>query len=365
MICVQSIRLSQFRCFSQIKISLDAPVVLITGANGTGKTTILEALVYASTLRSFRSSTPAELIQDSKLASVLYVEYIDDLQEQTNVHVELTKRRRIVRINNKCVTKPAELFDVVRVVSITEHDIQFVQGSPEARRYFLDYGLMLHDPTYATLIRRYKRLLDQRNAWLRTGATDKESWHIWTQGILDLSVIIRQKRSSFLSNLTTQVCELQSSMAFSCPPIQTMYAPHLITCTTLGELVRHHEQLCARERYAQRTLFGAHLDDVCLKLGELNSRIAASRGQQRLVAILFKLAQSISLLNEGQRVILVIDDLMADFDERRLHELLRMLRRMPCQLVLAATQSSPFLLHMCDDGIKHVQLTSSSHNEIF
>lgn len=344
MIKIQSLSVGQFRCFSSYQVTLGVPVVLITGENGVGKTTLLEAIAYASSMRSFRARSAKELIQNGKGQAAIRVDYVEDDGTSIQVTVTISGTRRTVRVNGKNVTNTKDIWQCARVVSVSEQDMEIVQGGPEHRRFFLDYGIMLHDYEYSHIMRRYRRTLEQRNAFLRKGLGG-ESFTVWTEGVFELSKIIRQRRMAFLTMLSSQVDELGASVARELG-FEAQTLSLRLTCTPHASADKTFDEICSatgdfaqQERRVGRSLFGAHLDDVLLEFNDSCARTYASRGQQRLFMLILKMALCRFLLNEHQRVILVCDDVMADFDERRVRALIRVLRGLPCQLLLTSANA--------------------------
>ncbi len=357
MVCIQQLQLYQFRCFSQLHLTLGAPVIFLTGANGSGKTTILEALVYSSCAHSFRNASPKELIAHGKSVSALQVSYILPDETCSRVHITLAQTRRAVRLDGKLVAASNENWRLARVVPITEYDNALVQGGPESRRFFLDQAIIAYDYHYYETVRSYRKTLEQRNRLLFLGGNfDEECFWVWTQKLVLLSNVIRQRRRLVLNHLFEQVELLLKHTPLALPSIKITYVAHRIHEESAEELFKNHPYLRVREKEAQRTLFGAHLDDLCLELNGHGARLFASRGQQRILVILLKLAVARFLLNESQRVILVLDDVMADFDKQHLEQLMCVLFNLKCQLIVSSAYPSGALMNALGSSCLSIDL---------
>src|SRR5277367_1299567 len=129
-----SISLKDFRCFEQTTIDLDSPIVLICGANGTGKTSLLEALYYGCYLRSFRTHASRDLVALGKDA--FFVKFSirgGDHQETIDhtIQIGFAQNKRLVKIDNKAAVSYKDLLEYYRVVSLTEDDLKLIQDGPE------------------------------------------------------------------------------------------------------------------------------------------------------------------------------------------------------------------------------------------
>ena len=101
-----------------------------------------------------------------------------------------------------------ELYDVYKVVTITEDDLLMIQGAPSLRRSFIDHMVLLVDPEYAPLLKRYRHILDNRNALIASGKNDDESYRLWTDQLLAAATRIQKARKTVLENLEKEAQEL-------------------------------------------------------------------------------------------------------------------------------------------------------------
>lgn len=328
---ITTLDIRQFRCFEHFSCSFTTPITLFEGANGTGKTALLEALAYACYLRSFRTSTPRDLVRWGSDGFVIRLEGSEtsDGAELWDLKVLVSGNKRVVRLNNSPVTSFRELFSVYKSIAITGDDLAVVTGFPEQRRLFLDQVLVLADSGYSTLLRTYRSILRQRNALLAHPGSDTASYDIWTEKLLAAATAIRSARSMYLTLLEEKVSSLLASLptkgldkSISFSYKATDYTP----------------ELREKERLYKRSLFGAHLDDVVISWSNRQSRSYASRGQQKLIVLLTKLAQ-IQVLQKP--VVLLIDDFATDFDAVMLAELIGLIAQQNIQTIITAPSGNP------------------------
>ncbi len=338
---IETVHLINFRCFSSLKLEFKSSIILVYGPNGSGKTTLLEALHYACYLRSFKAHLHKHItgpLADgfSIGLGILGPHGFDTLQ------VGLKRHKKTVQLNGQPVRSYEELYRVYKVVTIKEDDIAMIQGPPSLRRSFIDYMVLLVDPSFAVLGKKYKAILDNRNALLLAAHNDTESYMLWTNQLLALSAEIQQKRQQALSWLSQEVTILYEALfpgagegiSFAYEYSKTY--GDAAQLRTAEELIARHPSIMTRERAAKRTLFGAHVDDLGISFQQKSSKIYASRGQQKLIVMILKLAQVAFMKKRGEEVIVLVDDFMADFDEAKMEILIPLLATLPSQLILTS-----------------------------
>ena len=306
---ITSLSLRNFRCFEKLDLVFNAPIVLLEGCNGSGKTSILEALHYACFMRSFRALTPAHMIQFSAQAFSVKIGGITDGMPW-EMAVGTSAQKRVVKIDNKAVTKRADILERYRVLTITETDLALIAGYPEQRRHFLDTILLLIDAEHGETIRTYEKILKQRTALFFHHTFDTRAHEVWTIKLQEYSNVIMEKRRLLVKKLETHVqnllkrCDLPDDIYFE-------YQAH-----------EFNEGLLPKEIEARRTLFGAHLDDLIIMYQGTQARRFASRGQQKLLVILLKIAAH-QIINRP--ALFLLDDIMTDFDRVRLAQIIELL----------------------------------------
>ena len=267
---IVSIRLRNFRCFSTLDLDLESPVILIHGRNGSGKTSILEALHYACYLRSFKTHLPKELVRSQAegfgVAINLVAESFDTLQ------IQFASKKKTIKLNEQTISSYKELYDAYRVVTITEGDLQMIQGSPGLRRSFLDTMVQLLEPSHAALVKKYKAILENRNALLIqakfNGTIDHESYLLWTNQLLQVSRLIQQSRQQAVVRLEkeAQVLIRELLVVADEEPLTISYSyatPYSsIQEGTAEELLIAYPDIIKSEIRQKRTLFGAILTIV-------------------------------------------------------------------------------------------------------
>lgn len=337
-----SIQLKDFRCFSQTTIDLDSAIVLICGKNGAGKTSLLEALHYGCYLRSFRTHLARELValgKESFFVKFLVRDITQEKSVEHTIQVGFADNKRLVKIDNQTASTYKDLLAYYRVVSLTEDDLQLVQDGPEIRRVFLDSALSLDDASFVTKIRSYKAVLENRNALLQHDRIDQDDYFVWTKTLWEHTAILQEARKNFLAQIETEVnamlgryidANLSVSLHYQARKSSDLeFDSFLHKNGSLNDLMRH-------EIYLKRSLFGAHVDDFSIILEGKRSRAYASRGQQKMIVLLIKIAQLKQLMMKNGPIIFLLDDFMTDFDIERSKALLEVLCELKCQLIFTS-----------------------------
>lgn len=310
--------------------------MVLEGANGIGKTSLLEALYYACYLRSFRTRTTKELISFGQNAFFMKLDVQDDSLSAHTISIGFSPQKRLVKVDQQVASSYKDLMLYYKVLSVTEQDLLIVQGGPQERRTVLDQFLLLANPDYAYTMRAYRQLVDQRNALIAAPMVDKETYAIVTKQLWQRSHEVQQVRMDFLVTLQQEVGTLQSSYLPHMPLIELLYMPKRELGGSIDDFNQANPDLYAQERRYRRTLFGSHLDDVGITFSGRPARLFASRGQQKLIVLLIKMAQLRLLSAHGHSGIFLLDDFMTDFDPDRASLLLDALSGLESQLIFTS-----------------------------
>jgi len=342
---ITGIQLKNFRCFKEFNITFDRPVILLEGANGTGKTSVLEALHYACYLRSFRTHSPQELTYFDQNSFFVKITLADQDLQQHEIKIGFSGKKRAVKINQKNIVSYKELMDYYRIVTLTEDDLSLIKEGPEQRRMFIDQVIMLYDADFALLIKKLRYTVDSRNALFRQ-SNSQEYYDFWSRELWDVSHAIRQKRTVALAELEKEVQELLATHFPQDILISFAYQEKKGgNESSFEDFLDNQPLLYQSELHMGRSLFGAHLDDFAIHFKQQRSRAFASRGQQKLIVLLLKIAQIKNLLaRKAVRPILLLDDFMTDLDEDRSNQLIDVLKNLNCQLIFTCPINNSSLL---------------------
>lgn len=331
-VCIQKVHVKNFRCFSSSTFDFDAPVVIIEGDNGSGKTSLLEALHYTCYLKSFRTHISRDLVAfdaQNFFIGVTHAEHI--------ISIGSTGLKKQVKIDQKVIVSYQELRNYYRAVTITEDDLTLIKGSPEKRRFFFDNAIVLAQSQQSLLYRRYKEVLEQRNAFFLHHKYSQEEHYLWTEKLWNLSCSIQILRKNYLELLKKHFMHYASS-EWPLYEIDFLYQTKESVESNFDTFYDCKKELFKKEYIYKRTLFGAHLDEIEITFSGKKARLYASRGQQKLLVLLLKISQ-ISILLEHytiDKLVFLLDDFMTDFDHDVFNKLMKLLTQLSVQLIFTS-----------------------------
>jgi len=366
---IKQLTVQHCRIIERANLDLSPRLNLITGGNGSGKSSLLEALYLLSRGRSFRTHRIADLIthqQTSTLCSARLQQTNDtsvssnhSMMPSTALGIEKSPQQTILRVNQQAVKSQADLTRLLPITLIHPEVVSLIVGSPALRRAFIDWlAFYLHDDFYPQW-KRYQRTLKQRNACLRSPA-HYQSLSYWSQELVALQASLHDFRLTALS-------VLQQSLAHYQPILWADVALDLQLQTGFPAELDLHDPVALLNLYQKReaqdiktgyTLYGVHRADLLIKINGVLAAKSASRGQLKMLSILLLLAQShaLSHTDKGSGII-VIDDLAAELDAQNRARLFSVLWETGQQLLITSTQQAlqAFDVSAIDHTLFHVK----------
>jgi DNA replication and repair protein RecF len=332
--------LTDFRCYRDAVVRFPPGVTVIRGANAQGKTSLLEAVAWAATGSSFRGVPDAALVRTGCDAAIVRAEVADDDRVQLlEAEIHAAGRNR-VRLNRQPVTRARDRAEFVRVTVFAPDDLQLVKGGPSGRRDYLDDLLVSAAPRYAGVRSDYDRVLRQRNALLRAGVRnpdDATTLEVFDRQLAHAGAALAVGRVRMLERLEPLVGAAYAELAGADQVVVATYECGWWPGGGDGAVTVGNDVISAREqallealRERRRaeldrrvTLAGPHRDEWRLQIGALDSRVHASQGEQRTLALALRIAGH-RLTTEvlGSPPVLLLDDVFSELDDRRAAALL-------------------------------------------
>ncbi len=308
----------------------------LVGANGAGKTSVLEALYVLARGRSFRTQRVASVIQHG--ASSLRV-VARRAEDQRRLGMERSADRWRGRIDGRDCQRLSEFAAALPLVLMEPDSHRLIDGGPEYRRQLLDWQLFHVEPSYLEIWRRYARFLRQRNAALKGGAPDKLIDAL-DGPMIEAGERLNRWREGQVAAIAEAIGRLSTELGFRLPGrIELAYRPGHPADQGLAESVAAFRQ---RDRELGFTRRGPHRADLVLTSGGRAAAQELSRGQQKLLALLLLLAQLELVAAQGERPpMLLLDDPVSELDGGHLAQLLDWLSVQAVQVWVTATSDCP------------------------
>ena len=307
---LRQLSITRVRNITNCVLKPSATINLICGENGSGKTSILESIQILSLGRSFRTVQNKSLIQqhEESLLVLADVEYDDS---DSRIGIELSKKGTRARINQQSVKTLFQLSQAVPVQAIHPASFSLLAGEPEQRRRFIDWGVVYQNENFVDLWKRYKSALEQRNAALRSRQSE-HSIRCWDSPIADAGEAITQFRKNYFKALSAEIIQLLPNFV-DISDLKLEFRQGWSQEVTLSQALTDGIE---RDRKQGFTYPGSHRADFRVKTDGLDVAQYGSRGQIKRAVLLLKLAQ-IKLFKKinGDRCILLVDDLLSEFDE--------------------------------------------------
>ncbi|SOD71219.1 DNA replication and repair protein RecF [Jatrophihabitans sp. GAS493] len=352
---VRHLTVADFRSWPSADLALEPGTSVLVGSNGQGKTNLVEAIGYLSTLGSHRVSGDAALIRFGAERAIVRAAVVSEGRE-LRLEVELTAgRANKARLNGSPIPRPRELLGLLRTVLFAPEDLSVVRGDPAERRRFLDDLLVQRTPRLAGVRADYERVLKQRAALLksagaarRSGRTgDLSTLDVWDSHLATHGSQLIAARLNLLDALAPEAQSSYASVARASEPFTLSYLHSISTldgserdagvieAALQGELVRVRPQELDRGV----NLIGPHRDDVELRLGPLPVRGYASHGEGWSAALALRLGSYELLRADGAEPVLILDDVFAELDASRREHLALVAGKAEQVLITAAVAS--------------------------
>ena len=328
---LSELTLRDFRLFSELVVQPDPRAITVfLSANGTGKTSVLEAVHVLATGQSFRTPSATDMVRNgcdvAEVHGVL-------LQGERRIQVDLTLTRgarattKRMLVNAQRPRSRAQLAEALPLTVFTPEGVEVVRGAPEHRRTFLTTLMTDEDPLASEAVERYARVLTQRNALLRSleggvlSASQRAELDVWTEELVREGKALVDLRRGVLERLGPLAATAYEELAGEVGGVELAYEASW--SGGLSEALARAER---DDRLRGRTGVGPHRDDVLVRLEGRDARRQASQGEQRSLALALRLAgHELVRARRGVEPILLLDDVFSELDPRRADRLLAML----------------------------------------
>jgi DNA replication and repair protein RecF len=329
---IRRLQVNNVRNLGRVSLDTFKPINIFFGANGSGKTSLLEAIHFLLMGRSFRHSQFTPLLKEGEEESVVFGDLLDEQSRRISLGVS---RRRdgkpTIRVDTVKLQTLAELIQIAPVQVLNNDTFEMLVGGPSFRREFLDWGLFHVEPRFFPLWRLSKRALKQRNSLIRHGKIDRPQLELWSREYARYGEELDVLRADYFSRLWLYC---QATLADLSPAVsdrlEVAYYRGWSKDQSLEDLLIEGLESDIRQGF---TRVGPHRADLKVTVGANAAADVLSRGQLKIVVAGFYLAQA-QLVKEltAKRSIFLVDDLAAELDKRHRQQFCSRLEQMGQQV---------------------------------
>lgn len=334
---ISDLKIDHLRSIKSMNLAFKPHFNFIIGPNGSGKTTILEAIYLLGCGHSFRSREIAPLITHGEDTMTVYARGYE--QESISIQ-KSTHGATQIKLNHQFCHSTSQLAYALPIQIFYSDLFQFIDAGPTVRRSVLDWGLFHVKHQYFSIWKDYKRVLKQRNALLKTKASHP-IFEPWDRQLSDLGDALDVMRSDYFEKLHEKFTHLLAH--FSSIPCQLSYFKGWDkkgSGKSLFDILQEHLEADMQKQYTQ---YGAHQADILVRTEDVKAKYILSRGQQKLILFALKCAQAELLTNS---CIFLIDDLAAELDSQHQTKILNYLTNTNRQIIITSTSQS--ILYLTD-----------------
>ena len=327
---LKTLRLHNFRNYSDETFSFGPKLNIIHGGNAQGKTNLLEAIYLLSTGKSFRTPHLHELIMEGKSFFQLEAEIVRDLVAQTII-IYFDENQKKALHNSNVLPSFTTLLGIFPSVLHAPSDVELISGLPVLRRRFMNLHLAQHDPVYVHHLSRFSKALKQRNFLLKT--QNLNSIDVWENEMAKSASYLTLKRGKMIAQLNGPANQITQTLSNDGEEVTIRYTPALLCDTdmksTYETYIKQLEKCRKKDLILKTTTLGPHRDDFICYIDKKQAKSFASEGQKRCLVSALKLSEYTLLCEKLQSpAIMNIDDIGIHLDEERQNKLRALIKNL-------------------------------------
>ena len=325
------------RNLQSVALSPSPRINVLYGFNGSGKTSVLEAIHLLGLARSFRSARLTPVIGHEQPACTVFGQVILAQGRESNLGVSREKDGDLtIRIDGQNARSASQLAELLPLQLINPDSFRLLEGAPKVRRQFLDWGVFHVEPRFLQAWQRLQQSLRQRNSWLRHGTLDTAIQASWDRELSLAAEEIDRYRRAYIAALKPVFEEVLAQL-IQLDGLVLSYSRGWDKDRGLADVLAASIE---RDRHMGFTQSGPQRADLRLRYQGHNAADILSRGQQKLVVSALRIAQG-RLLNGTKRgrCVYLVDDLPSELDEGHRASLCRLLEDLQCQVFITCVDS--------------------------
>ena len=370
---LQCIHLRNFRNYRELQLNLSSEITVLTGRNGVGKTTVLEAISILGSGRSFRNGKNADFVKTREEAAFLS----GDIQHSgltTHVKVRIYPQGKKVYLDEKLAKSTQDLHELLPIIVFSPADHRIIDGDSADRKQFLNRAAANTDWEYLDDTLSYNKVLTQRNRILKDAS--HEGWSqsrfedvvvSWDEQLLNFGARLVTRRHYYLTELAPKVIEEYRRISLSGDCFELTYQPFGQEDERAPETDIEAREIfekklrdsMRRDLASGSTQVGPHKDEILLTLNGNKVKFYGSQGEKRTCALALRLGElSLFRAKLKKPPMLLFDDVSSELDQARRHSLVELLRKENTQVLITATELPSTLMGDVGKTFEHLDLNA-------
>ncbi len=352
---ISALTLTNFRNYDYREFDFAENTTVIIGNNGVGKTNIVEAIAYLSSLRSHRTNQDNDMVMFDKPYAVVTGEFVtNNGEEKLNILINADNSKKI-KYNNQDVKRVADVVGRLNTVVFSPDALEIIKEGPDKRRKFIDVAISKIDGRYFSSLQMYKKVIRQKNKLLKhfEGEDRFLVLDTYNQLLAQNGSYIEYKRQFFIDCLNRLLSSIHQRLVGEKCNIYVEFESQVETRErSYDEILADYTKMLDEARFKEiekrSSVKGAHTDDIVFYYNRRNAKKFCSQGQQRILLLSVLFAQTeIALSETGESPVVLLDDVLSELDNKRKKLVMDYLREY--QTFITTANGDDSILSMLND----------------
>ncbi len=348
---IRRLKIEHLRNIASTQLNPLSHCNIISGKNGAGKTSLLEAIYLLARAKSFRSGQRKSPIQAGHEKAIIYSELVDSSNSTHKLGLSKSATETRVRFDGTSIHKLSDLASTLPISLITPNSHRLIEDGPDQRRRLLNWGVFHVEHEYKTTASQFHRTLQQRNNALRSSSPDLS---VWNETFVRHALSLHRMQSDYFKLWREELYKYTSSVTYL-NSLQVSLSKGWSEKMDLTESIKlRHES----DRTRGFTSVGPHRTDIAFRIDGQQTKHTLSRGQQKVLITCVLKAQSDVIENiSGKKTVMLYDDIDSELDEDSLSYVIDMLLKGDNQIFATSINKEKFehLAQVGDSGMFHVE----------
>lgn len=333
---IDEIKIYDFRCIKNLHLKFEK-INLIYGKNAKGKTSIIEAIYFLATGKSFRTKKNKELIRYDKNKAIVFAK-----NDNEKFAVELVEDKKNFLYNSEKI-KYIDYIGKIFAISFIPEDIELIISKPSVRRAFFNYEISQLNKKYLNLIVDYEKILKIRNRYLKEKKYDENLKKIYEEKYIDLNFEIILARKKYIDKLSEIINKKYKELFNKSDELKIEYKT-IVDISDISKIKENLKKIIEQKKEKEEiygySLYGIHKDEFEIKLNNRLAKSFSSQGEKKSIIFTIKISEiEINNIMNKKNTIFLMDDINSYFDENRRKNIMKYLKNNDIQCFITSTDN--------------------------